>query len=103
MKSIQRGQVWRKDDDGQDYLVTKVYSEVFSQYAVLLGRGNRSRCPHRAGESGEGRGGRVPARFHLYPGRLILKYQNRRCLQRLSVSQRRSKLRLYRFDSRFLP
>ena len=35
MKSIQRGQVWRKDDDGQDYLVTKVYSEVFSQYAVL--------------------------------------------------------------------
>jgi hypothetical protein len=35
VKSIQRGQVWRKDDDGQDYLVTKVYSEVFSQYAVL--------------------------------------------------------------------
>ena len=35
MKSIQRGQVWRKDDDGRDYLVTKVYSEVFSQYAVL--------------------------------------------------------------------
>jgi len=35
VKSIQRGQVWRKDDDGRDYLVTKVYSEVFSQYAVL--------------------------------------------------------------------
>ncbi len=35
VKSIQLGQVWRKDDDGQDYLVTKVYSEVFSQYAVL--------------------------------------------------------------------
>ena len=35
VKSIQRGQVWRKEDDGQDYLVTKVYSEVFSQYAVL--------------------------------------------------------------------
>jgi hypothetical protein len=35
VKSIQLGQVWRKDDNGQDYLVTKVYSEVFNQYAVL--------------------------------------------------------------------
>jgi hypothetical protein len=35
VKSIQLGQVWRKDDDGRDYLVTKVYSEVFSQYAML--------------------------------------------------------------------
>jgi hypothetical protein len=35
VKSIQLGQVWRKDGDGQDYLVTKVYSEAFSQYAVL--------------------------------------------------------------------
>jgi hypothetical protein len=35
VKSIRLGQVWRKDDDGKDYLVTKVYSEVFAQYAVL--------------------------------------------------------------------
>lgn len=35
VKTIQLGQVWRKDADGQDYLVTKVYSEAFSQYAVL--------------------------------------------------------------------
>ncbi|HTF44496.1 MAG TPA: hypothetical protein VK641_11390 [Terriglobales bacterium] len=35
VKSIQLGQVWRHDGDGQDYLVTKVYSEVFSQFAVL--------------------------------------------------------------------
>lgn len=35
VKSVQLGQVWRKDDGGQDYLVTKVYSEVFSHYAVL--------------------------------------------------------------------
>ena len=35
VKSIQLGQVWRNDSDGQDYLVTKVYSEVFSQFAVL--------------------------------------------------------------------
>jgi hypothetical protein len=35
VKSIQLGQVWRNDADGQDYLVTKVYSEVFTQYAML--------------------------------------------------------------------
>jgi hypothetical protein len=35
VKSVQLGQVWRKEDTGQDYLVTKVYNEVFSQYAVL--------------------------------------------------------------------
>ena len=35
VNSIQLGQVWRSDSDGRDYLVTKVYSEVFTQYAVL--------------------------------------------------------------------
>ena len=35
VNSIQLGQVWRSDSDGQDYLVTKVYSEVFTQYAML--------------------------------------------------------------------
>jgi hypothetical protein len=35
VKAIQLGQVWRNDTDGQDYLVTKLYSEVFAQYAVL--------------------------------------------------------------------
>ncbi|HEV3207373.1 MAG TPA: hypothetical protein VN868_07080 [Terriglobales bacterium] len=35
VKSIQLGQVWRSDSDGQDYLVTKLYSEVFTQYALL--------------------------------------------------------------------
>jgi hypothetical protein len=33
--SIRLGQVWRSEADGQDYLVTKVYSEVFSQYVML--------------------------------------------------------------------
>ncbi|MGA7402727.1 MAG: hypothetical protein WCC99_04590 [Candidatus Sulfotelmatobacter sp.] len=35
VSSIQLGQVWRSDADGQDYLVTKVYNEVFAQYAML--------------------------------------------------------------------
>jgi hypothetical protein len=35
VKSIQIGQVWRHDSESQNYLVTKVYSEVFSQFAIL--------------------------------------------------------------------
>ena len=35
VKGIKLGQVWCQDASGQDFLVTKVYSEVFSQYAVL--------------------------------------------------------------------
>jgi hypothetical protein len=35
VKSIQPGQVWRNDKSGQTYLVTKLYSEVFAQFAVL--------------------------------------------------------------------
>src|SRR5437764_13286247 len=35
VKSIQLGQVWRSDANGQNYLVTKLYNEVFTQYAML--------------------------------------------------------------------
>ena len=35
VKNIKLGQVWRQDTTGQDHLVTKLYSEVFTQYAVL--------------------------------------------------------------------
>jgi predicted trehalose synthase len=35
VKAILLGQVWRSDANGQNYLVTKVYSEVFSQFAML--------------------------------------------------------------------
>jgi hypothetical protein len=35
VKTIKLGQVWRQDASGQDFLVTKVYSEVFTEYAVL--------------------------------------------------------------------
>jgi hypothetical protein len=35
VKAIQLGQVWRKDDTGETYLVTKLYSEVFAQFAML--------------------------------------------------------------------
>jgi hypothetical protein len=35
VKAIQLGQVWREEASGQSFLVTKLYSEVFSQYAML--------------------------------------------------------------------
>lgn len=35
VKAIQLGQVWRNDENGSNYLVTKIYSEVFTQYAIL--------------------------------------------------------------------
>jgi hypothetical protein len=35
VKSIQLGQVWLEESTGQNFLVTKVYNEVFSQYAML--------------------------------------------------------------------
>ncbi|MSO20182.1 MAG: hypothetical protein EXQ56_06895 [Acidobacteria bacterium] len=35
VKKILLGQVWRKNDTGDTYLVTKLYSEVFATYAML--------------------------------------------------------------------
>ena len=35
VKSIQLGQVWRNDATGKIFLVTKLYNEVFTQYAML--------------------------------------------------------------------
>ncbi len=35
VKAIQLGQVWRNNQTGRNFLVTKVYDEVFTQYAML--------------------------------------------------------------------
>lgn len=35
VKALRLGQVWRHDETGQNYLITKLYNEVFSQYAML--------------------------------------------------------------------
>ena len=35
VSSIQLGQLWRLKESGDNWLVTKVYSEVFTSYAVL--------------------------------------------------------------------
>lgn len=35
ISKIQLGQVWESNETGDNWLVTKVYSEVFTSYAVL--------------------------------------------------------------------
>jgi hypothetical protein len=35
VKAVQAGQVWRNDSSGANFLVTKVYTELFTQYAML--------------------------------------------------------------------
>ena len=35
VKQVQAGQIWRNDENGANFLVTKVYSELFTQYAML--------------------------------------------------------------------
>ncbi len=35
VKAIQLGQVWRNDSNGRNFLVTKLYNELFTQYAIL--------------------------------------------------------------------
>lgn len=34
-RSILMGQIWKNNTNGENYLVTKMYQEVFTTYAVL--------------------------------------------------------------------
>ena len=74
VKSIKLGQVWRQDGSNQDYLVTKVYTEVFTQYAIL--RPAEVNAPNVPGVkvkvSRIRRWSRAP-RLQLHAGRGILK------------------------------
>jgi len=46
-RKIQVGQVWKKDDSGETYLITKVYSEALATFAVLRKAGAESEPPVR--------------------------------------------------------
>ncbi|MCZ6515673.1 MAG: hypothetical protein O6850_07405 [Acidobacteria bacterium] len=47
VSSIQIGQVWREDATGENFLVTKVYSEVFDSYAVMRKTSNATESIRR--------------------------------------------------------
>jgi hypothetical protein len=47
VKKIQVGQVWKKEDTGENYLVTKVYNEALATFAVLRKAGAEDDAPLR--------------------------------------------------------
>jgi hypothetical protein len=47
LKRIQVGQLWKKDDTGDSYLVTKVYNEALATFAVLRKAGSETEAPLR--------------------------------------------------------
>src|SRR5277367_5856211 len=46
-RKLQVGQVWKKEDSGRSYLVTKVYNEALTTYAILRKAGAESERPVR--------------------------------------------------------
>jgi hypothetical protein len=44
---VQVGQVWKKDDSGDTFLITKIYSEALTTFAVLRKTGSEEEPPIR--------------------------------------------------------
>jgi len=47
VKKIQVGQVWKREESGESFLITKVYSEALATYAVLRRTGAETEPPVR--------------------------------------------------------
>ena len=47
VKKVQVGQVWKKSDTGDSFLVTKIYNEALTSFAVLRKTGSESEPPMR--------------------------------------------------------
>lgn len=47
IQKIQVGQVWKKEDTGDTYLITKVYNEALTSFAVLRKTGSEDQPPLR--------------------------------------------------------
>jgi hypothetical protein len=60
VKQIQVGQVWKKDDGGESFLITKVYSEALATYAVLRKTGAETEPPVRVKVSRSGAAQTLP-------------------------------------------
>jgi hypothetical protein len=57
---IQVGQVWKKDDNGESFLITKVYSEALATYALLRRTGAEAERPVRIKVSNSGSNQTLP-------------------------------------------
>jgi hypothetical protein len=60
VKKIQVGQVWKKNEGGESFLVTKVYSEALATYALLRKAGSESEPPVRVKVSKTGAAASLP-------------------------------------------
>ena len=54
VRKVQVGQVWKRDDGGDNFLITKVYSEALATWAVLRKAGSESEPPIRIKASSAG-------------------------------------------------
>ena len=59
-KKIQVGQVWKRDEGGENYLVTKVYNEALATFAVLRKAGAENEPPVRVKVSRAGQAISLP-------------------------------------------
>jgi hypothetical protein len=60
VKKIQVGQVWKRNDNGESFLVTKVYSEALATFAVLRKAGSETEPPVRVKVSKTGAAASLP-------------------------------------------
>jgi hypothetical protein len=60
VKKVQVGQVWKKSDTGDSFLVTKIYSEALTSFAVLRKTGSESEPPMRVKVSNTGGSADLP-------------------------------------------
>jgi hypothetical protein len=47
VKKVQVGQVWKKEDSGDSFLITKIYNEALTTFAVLRKTGSETDPPLR--------------------------------------------------------
>jgi hypothetical protein len=57
---IQVGQVWKQDASGETYLITKVYNEALTTFAVLRKAGAESEAPLRVRVERNAQGQKLP-------------------------------------------
>lgn len=60
VKKVQVGQVWKKDDSGDTFLITKVYNEALTTFAVLRKTGSEDEPPIRIKVSKSGATANLP-------------------------------------------
>lgn len=59
-KKVQVGQVWKKDESGDTFLITKIYNEALTTFAVLRKTGSESEPPVRIKVSHSASGPALP-------------------------------------------